>query len=275
MLNLLGRSLALGRGLGQSSKSRGRRRIKSDRDSSEAGSIVKRGGSGVQPSWPWPPWADARPRMVTGCPSPPSLPRRSIGCSRALDRPSGAGHLAFRRPPGPPRPVRLRRLHGRAATPASAPPDRLPCPRPTTCPTRQERRSRRAAPPLGIHRRRTTRNARCRSSFRWAPTRRSRTSPIPRRTGSSASSPPTGATSTRSTRDSAPTPGDAKFVGLDVPEARARWVEPGEEWNKIGYYRVFGTQTPLRGGRRGARVEVKSLISWRGEWFVVHLSAIG
>src|ERR1019366_1053493 len=25
---------------------------------------------------------------------------------------------------------------------------------------------------------------------------------------------------------------DAKFLGLDVPEARARWVEPGEEWNK-------------------------------------------
>jgi hypothetical protein len=71
-----------------------------------------------------------------------------------------------------------------------------------------------------------------------------------------------------------PSPGDAKLLALDVPEARARWVEPGEEWNKIGYYRVFGTK--LRCSVDGAEhaFDVKSLISWRGEWFVVHLSAI-
>ncbi len=69
-------------------------------------------------------------------------------------------------------------------------------------------------------------------------------------------------------------PGEAKFLALEVPEARARWVEPGEEWNKIGYYRVFGTK--LRYSADGAEhaFDVKSLISWRGEWFVVHLSAI-
>jgi hypothetical protein len=69
-------------------------------------------------------------------------------------------------------------------------------------------------------------------------------------------------------------PADAKLIDLDIPEARARWVEPGEEWNKIGYYRVFGTK--LRYSVDGAEhaVDVKSLISWRGEWFIVHLSAI-
>src|SRR5262249_41803396 len=34
----------------------------------------------------------------------------------------------------------------------------------------------------------------------------------------------------------------AKLVALEVPEARSRWVDPGEEYNKIGYYRVFGSK---------------------------------
>jgi hypothetical protein len=56
--------------------------------------------------------------------------------------------------------------------------------------------------------------------------------------------------------------------------ARARWVEPGEEYNKIGYYRVFGTR--LRGEADGhtVTVDVASLISWRGEWYCVHLSGV-
>jgi hypothetical protein len=68
---------------------------------------------------------------------------------------------------------------------------------------------------------------------------------------------------------------DAQFVALDVPQARARWVEPGEEWNKIGYYRVFGTKIRYTVHGEERSFDVKSLISWRGEWFVVHLSAIG
>jgi hypothetical protein len=68
--------------------------------------------------------------------------------------------------------------------------------------------------------------------------------------------------------------GDARFLGLDVPESRARWVEPGEEWNKIGYYRVFGTRLRYTVGGLERTFDVKSLISWRGEWFIVHLSAI-
>jgi hypothetical protein len=66
----------------------------------------------------------------------------------------------------------------------------------------------------------------------------------------------------------------AALVALDVPEGRARWVEPGEEWNKIGYFRLFDSK--LRYVVDGAphTFDVKSLISWRGEWYVVHLSAI-
>jgi hypothetical protein len=69
----------------------------------------------------------------------------------------------------------------------------------------------------------------------------------------------------------------ARLIALDVPEPRARWVEPGEEYNKIGYFRVFGSKLRYEdaGDAGGWRTfEVKSLISWRGEWYVVHLSAI-
>jgi hypothetical protein len=66
----------------------------------------------------------------------------------------------------------------------------------------------------------------------------------------------------------------AKLTRVEVPMARARWVEPGEEYNKIGYYRVFGTR--LRGEADGhtVTVDVASLISWRGEWYCVHLSGV-
>jgi hypothetical protein len=66
----------------------------------------------------------------------------------------------------------------------------------------------------------------------------------------------------------------ARMVALEIPKARARWVEPGEEWNKLGYFRVFGSKLKYEiDGAEGA-FEVKSLISWRGQWYVVHLSAI-
>jgi hypothetical protein len=68
--------------------------------------------------------------------------------------------------------------------------------------------------------------------------------------------------------------GGATLLGIDVPEAHARWVEPGEEYNKLGYYRVFGSRLRYTAGDQTRSVEVKSLISWRGEWYVVHLSAI-
>ena len=67
---------------------------------------------------------------------------------------------------------------------------------------------------------------------------------------------------------------EAKLVGLEIPPGHARWVEPGEEYNKLGYYRVFGSRLRYEVNGEGRSFEVKSLISWRGEWYVVHLSAI-
>jgi hypothetical protein len=65
----------------------------------------------------------------------------------------------------------------------------------------------------------------------------------------------------------------ARLTALEVPESRARWVEPGEEYNKIGYFRVFGSRLRYEADSAHA-FDVKSLISWRGQWYVVHLSAV-
>jgi hypothetical protein len=65
---------------------------------------------------------------------------------------------------------------------------------------------------------------------------------------------------------------DAKLLRADVPQDRARWVEPNEESNKLGYYRVYGTRLVYEIDGKERSLEVTSLISWRGEWYVVHLS---
>lgn len=64
----------------------------------------------------------------------------------------------------------------------------------------------------------------------------------------------------------------ARFVRLDVPENHARWVEPNEETNKLGYYRVYGTRLVYEVDGKERSEGVSSLISWRGEWYVVHLT---
>jgi hypothetical protein len=67
-------------------------------------------------------------------------------------------------------------------------------------------------------------------------------------------------------------PSKATFSRIEVPEERARWVEPGEEGNKLGYYRVYGTRIWYEVDGKQRSFDVTSLISWRGEWYVVHLA---
>ena len=63
----------------------------------------------------------------------------------------------------------------------------------------------------------------------------------------------------------------AALVGVDVPDARATWVLPGAEYNKGSYWRVYGTTVHYTVAGRPAAFPVMSLISWRGQWYVVHL----
>jgi hypothetical protein len=67
---------------------------------------------------------------------------------------------------------------------------------------------------------------------------------------------------------------DAKFVGITVPDNQAVLVQPGEESNELSYWRVYGTTLQYEMNGQTGSFPVTSLISWRGQWYVVHLGAI-
>lgn len=63
------------------------------------------------------------------------------------------------------------------------------------------------------------------------------------------------------------------FLGVDIDEKRVKWIEPRKEGNKIGYWRVTRNKLRYRDPSGSERsLELTSMISWRGEWFVVHLN---
>ena len=67
----------------------------------------------------------------------------------------------------------------------------------------------------------------------------------------------------------------ATLLGVDVPDRSATWVTPGQEDNKGSYWRVYQTRVRYRtaAGKEGS-FGIFSLISWRGQWYVVHLGPI-
>ena len=68
----------------------------------------------------------------------------------------------------------------------------------------------------------------------------------------------------------------ATLARLVVDERKVRWMDPGAEGNRLGYYRVTRSRLRLllpNGAER--ELELTSLISWRGEWYVVHLHGFG
>ena len=71
----------------------------------------------------------------------------------------------------------------------------------------------------------------------------------------------------RSIGASAPT---MTFTGVDVPDATAQWVNPGSEYNRIGYWRVYSAKVRYGIGSTSGSFIVISMISWRGQWYVVH-----
>jgi hypothetical protein len=64
------------------------------------------------------------------------------------------------------------------------------------------------------------------------------------------------------------------LLGIDVPESQAQWISPGVEYNKGSYWRVYGSRIRYALNGQTESFPVASLISWRGEWYVVHLSSI-
>jgi hypothetical protein len=69
-------------------------------------------------------------------------------------------------------------------------------------------------------------------------------------------------------------PSAATFVGVSVPEQYGHWIDPGVCSNGIGYYEVANARLVYQFEGQTRSFGIASLISWRGEWYVVHLGAI-
>lgn len=65
----------------------------------------------------------------------------------------------------------------------------------------------------------------------------------------------------------------AKFISVTVPNA-AQWILPGVEYNKGSYWRVYGTRVDFSVNGQDHYFDIVSMISWRGQWYVVHLLSI-
>ena len=67
-------------------------------------------------------------------------------------------------------------------------------------------------------------------------------------------------------------PGPLRCAGATVPDNLARWMKPGSEYNRVAYFRVLRSRLNLTDAAQNTiSLEVTSLISWRGQWYVVHL----
>ncbi len=66
----------------------------------------------------------------------------------------------------------------------------------------------------------------------------------------------------------------ASLTGVDVPMQYAHWVPPGTCYNGVGYYEVANSRMVYSVAGVTRSFGIASLISWRGEWYVVHLGAV-
>jgi hypothetical protein len=64
----------------------------------------------------------------------------------------------------------------------------------------------------------------------------------------------------------------ARLVSYSIDSATATWVLPGEEGNKGPYWRAYYTTVTYGIGRGTGTFPITTMISWRGEWYVVHLT---
>ena len=69
-------------------------------------------------------------------------------------------------------------------------------------------------------------------------------------------------------------PSAASFVSVSVPEQYGHWIDAGICGNGIGYYEVANSRLEYQFQGQTRSFGIASMISWRGEWYVVHLGAI-
>jgi len=72
-----------------------------------------------------------------------------------------------------------------------------------------------------------------------------------------------------------PNAANAQLVQVVVPSPQyAAWISPGGCYNKVGYWHVPGSRLVYRVDGQLRSIGIASLISWRGQWYVVHLGAV-
>jgi len=66
---------------------------------------------------------------------------------------------------------------------------------------------------------------------------------------------------------------NARLLRVVVPMQYAIWVPPGACYNNVGYWHVPGARVVYERGGVTRSFGITSLISWRGDWYLVHLGA--
>jgi hypothetical protein len=68
-------------------------------------------------------------------------------------------------------------------------------------------------------------------------------------------------------------PRDATLVKVIVPAQYERWIGAGACYNNVGYWNVPGARVVYQAGGVTRSFGIASFISWRGDWYLVHLGA--
>lgn len=69
-------------------------------------------------------------------------------------------------------------------------------------------------------------------------------------------------------------PAAARLVAVNVPSQYGHWITPGVCTNGLGYFELPNARVVYQQGGQERSFGIASMISWRGEWYVVHLGAI-
>lgn len=62
----------------------------------------------------------------------------------------------------------------------------------------------------------------------------------------------------------------AEFVKLELGSP-PKWVKPGDEGNKIGYFRTVKGNLVYKAEGKTHKLEVRVMISWQKRWYITHL----
>jgi len=66
----------------------------------------------------------------------------------------------------------------------------------------------------------------------------------------------------------------AKLIKVTVPTGYEQWIPPGACYNSTGYWHLPGPRLVYRQDGVTRSFGIASLISWRGDWYVIHLGAL-